>query len=510
MAKKNKKTPQVPSMEKYIKNLARKLPIGKCYINKDWEKEGMADILITREKKNGELVVGVYLVDTYCLGVKDSFCCHDSNPDEINEIIKTKEIAHPMEEISYVEVHNLIYGAIEFAEEAGIDPDKSFKLSQYVLDEDDDSIELIEYDYGKDGKHFLIVGPDGKEKKYLDTLKKNLGDNFHYIMPVWQEEDLNDEYDDQEEDEPDYEDYFSGNMNLDQEATHNLFQQMLSNSLKWEEEHSRHLTEEYFYNHPEYPKKLEIKHEIVKTILKDPANSDFLKKKDLKKLLSLPSEEMAEDLNNLIFYELGRYLPYMNNLEEIPFDSSALFHALVLIRELGEPTSIKGLLELLRQKDDLLYFILGDWGLEIIPKALAICSRGNLEEIEKMLYIPGFDKFERSYVSDALAYAAVVYPEMSGEVERIFTKLIKSLPERLPSLQACDAYFAANVISDCIRLEYKHLLPDIKVLYDIDEVDISVCGEYDDVKASFDKLKYHPSIEEIKGNIYELYDDLRK
>ena len=58
-------------------------------------------------------------------------------------------------ECSYEEAHNLVWGSIAYAEEAGIAPDKSFRLTQYILDEETDDVPLIEYEYGKDGKHFL-------------------------------------------------------------------------------------------------------------------------------------------------------------------------------------------------------------------------------------------------------------------------------------------------------------------------------------------------------------------
>lgn len=58
-------------------------------------------------------------------------------------------------ECSYEEAHNRVWGSIAYAEEAGIRPDKSFLLTQYMLEEDTDDIPLIEYEYGKDGKHFL-------------------------------------------------------------------------------------------------------------------------------------------------------------------------------------------------------------------------------------------------------------------------------------------------------------------------------------------------------------------
>lgn len=43
----------------------------------------------------------------------------------------------------------MIFGAIAFAEEAGITPSNSFELTQYLLEEDTEDVPLIEYDYGK-------------------------------------------------------------------------------------------------------------------------------------------------------------------------------------------------------------------------------------------------------------------------------------------------------------------------------------------------------------------------
>lgn len=53
------------------------------------------------------------------------------------------------EEISYVEAHNLIYGAIEFAEEADIEPYRDFNVAKYILEEDTDKIPLIDFRIGQ-------------------------------------------------------------------------------------------------------------------------------------------------------------------------------------------------------------------------------------------------------------------------------------------------------------------------------------------------------------------------
>ncbi len=91
-------------------------------------------------------------------------------------------MADKFKEIPYVEFHNWIYGAIEFAEEVGIHPCKEFALTRYLLEEDDDNIDLIEYEYGQDGKHFLVCETVDEAKKYMPMLLKNIGDDFYFMV----------------------------------------------------------------------------------------------------------------------------------------------------------------------------------------------------------------------------------------------------------------------------------------------------------------------------------------
>ncbi|MDE5875491.1 MAG: hypothetical protein K2H15_07565, partial [Muribaculaceae bacterium] len=153
MAKKkqNKQSVRI-SPEKFLKEKANKLPIYKCLISKDYEKGGEAMTVIARERGNGKLCVGCFLVDTWCLGVKDAFGNVNMEKEEFSERFSQTP---SLEETNYDFVHNLIYGAIEFAEEADIDPDRSFNTWGNILAEDTDDIPLMEMDFGKDGKHVL-------------------------------------------------------------------------------------------------------------------------------------------------------------------------------------------------------------------------------------------------------------------------------------------------------------------------------------------------------------------
>ena len=85
-------------------------------------------------------------------------------------------------------VHNIIYGAVEFAEDCGFEPHKNFtSTTEYLLD-NVESIDYIEVAFGgKDGKPFFFAGPYDDSKKIMDTLTKTVGEgNFDYTIEVAQ------------------------------------------------------------------------------------------------------------------------------------------------------------------------------------------------------------------------------------------------------------------------------------------------------------------------------------
>jgi len=149
--------------ENYIRTKARSLPIAECYVNADWHDYGMAQIFVARSHTNGHYTVGIYLVDTFALGVKDSFFRFNIPRADLDELIEAvasrydEEIVQGFSKTDYAIVHNIIYGAIAFAEEFNFKTCKEFALTQYILEEDDDAIELIEYEFGKDGVPFIIT-----------------------------------------------------------------------------------------------------------------------------------------------------------------------------------------------------------------------------------------------------------------------------------------------------------------------------------------------------------------
>lgn len=448
--KKNKKPqPQAPiSPEKYLREKVRSLPIGKCYLNPNWADGGMAQVVVTRPRPNGNVVVGLFLVDTYCLGVKDVMYSVNMDPEDLDEMLKNIKGDIGLEETSYNEAHNLIYGAVGFAEDAGIEPAKDFRFARYVLEEDTDDIPLIEYEYGRNGRHCLVVNPDRKEMPYIHILKRNLGDDFDYILP--------------------YDDWYD----------------------EFVDEDDEHLEDEpYGYQHPDYPEMLEVKDEFLVEELYDPDNYFALPEATISRILALPHEQLVHDLTAIIYYEIGRTCQAIaNGTIEDPTDG-ALMHAVLLLGQLGRAEATDALLEILRQDQGFLDYHFGDQAPEQIIPALALSAESDLTPLVKYLYEPGMISYARSSAAEALAMILWNHPERREEIMEIYRELLKSMVERLPEKKGCDSHFASSVIDDLAGLRASELLPEIKAVYDTGFVDEFMAGDYTEVESELRKAE---------------------
>jgi hypothetical protein len=210
--KKTTAQPQSLSPEKYIRQKSRKLPIYKCWISNNWEKVRFGNITIARQHANGNVTFCTYLVDLACLGVKDTLYAFNVPIKELEERL-TRFPNMKFEEISYPLAHNIIYAAIEFAEEYGFQPHKDYtQTTSYFLEEDTDDIPLMEIKCGskENGKPFYInAGHDSPEraKQIIAHLEKTAGNgNYNFLTEMK----VNKDKDDWEEEEDYDEDFKEG------------------------------------------------------------------------------------------------------------------------------------------------------------------------------------------------------------------------------------------------------------------------------------------------------------
>ena len=108
---KNKGGQQFLSPEQFLKQRARSLEIGTCYTTESLMDSGEGYAIVTRKHTGGNVSAAFFLIDAYCVGVKDSFYKLRMSELDLDDML---DRVPGLNECSYEEAHNWVYGAIDF------------------------------------------------------------------------------------------------------------------------------------------------------------------------------------------------------------------------------------------------------------------------------------------------------------------------------------------------------------------------------------------------------------
>ncbi len=119
---------------------------------------GIGHMAIAREDGAGKLVFAVFLVDTYCMGVKNAFW-RTGTREEFQEMMEQMETKRAMSPIAPERLVKIIEGAVDYAHALGISPHPDYGHASMLLAGIDSSTCTDPISFGRDGKPFYIQGP---------------------------------------------------------------------------------------------------------------------------------------------------------------------------------------------------------------------------------------------------------------------------------------------------------------------------------------------------------------
>jgi hypothetical protein len=155
---------------------------------------GVAVVLVATPCGYGRLEVCSYLVDTWCLGVKNVIGPKRIGRREL-DALRRKSFApwqsHGIS-IPLQLAQHLVLGAVEFARELGFQPHPDFARARSALGSWEGPSAIT---FGMDGKPHYINGPYEDPERVLATLDRTVGrDGFHYTVSLGEADDLGDGY----------------------------------------------------------------------------------------------------------------------------------------------------------------------------------------------------------------------------------------------------------------------------------------------------------------------------
>jgi hypothetical protein len=191
-------------------------PVLVCLITESIEDEGLGQLLISRRAASGEVAVAYFLIDRYCLGVKDAFGKIPA-PGEYGEMLENFR-AQDVRSIDPPSAKRLIEDAVAYANAFGVSPHSDFRRVYPIFNGIDPTEAKETFEMGKDGKPYFFAGPYdsfAKSQQILAKLMSHFGpDGFHYTVPVAESDLINmqpidddEDYDDDEFDDGFDDDY---------------------------------------------------------------------------------------------------------------------------------------------------------------------------------------------------------------------------------------------------------------------------------------------------------------
>lgn len=170
------------------------LPVAQCLVdvnfakallrNETSEASGLGLVVVARSKGYNRLVVSTYLIDYWCLGVKDVIPPRNCNDSQYKNLVRDSyfPFQQEYEEISLEEAQALVWGVVAYAKKLGFEPHRDFEQSKAHLGELTSEIDLK---FGNNGKPCYVEGPYDNATKIISTLKKSVGEgNFDYLFGI--------------------------------------------------------------------------------------------------------------------------------------------------------------------------------------------------------------------------------------------------------------------------------------------------------------------------------------
>jgi hypothetical protein len=160
---------------------AEKWPVVHAYVGQRLWEDGIGHLVIARQESEGRLIFGVYLVDVYCLGVKDAFWRAGTNGD-LRDLIRKMETTQTMSPISPACLVKIVKGSVDYALSFGLRPHPDFRHASMLLEGIDPSTCPHEYTFGRDGKPFYIQGPYDSPEVARAILERIHASGGHFLV----------------------------------------------------------------------------------------------------------------------------------------------------------------------------------------------------------------------------------------------------------------------------------------------------------------------------------------
>ena len=147
---------------------------------------GIGHVILTKRLPTNAIGCAFFLVDVYCLGVKDVFY-KEMAPSEFDQVLA--DLAAKRQDVVEIEPSSalkLVKGSVDFAAKSGLAAAKDYRVIARIFGDIDADRSSDVFPFGKDGKPLFIEGPNdtaARKREITRSLDRHRGpEGWDYVL----------------------------------------------------------------------------------------------------------------------------------------------------------------------------------------------------------------------------------------------------------------------------------------------------------------------------------------
>ena len=163
-------------------------PILHCCVTGTLWDKGMGQVVFSRLMPNRQVAVSSFLLDMYCLRVKNAMFGITDRDQYDKQIYNKIRNTRDLQTVEPAFARKLVEGGVEYARQFGFPPHADYAKAKAIFGDIDVATCERNFEYGKDGKPCFISGPNDTQARcaqIMRALTASCGvDGFHYMIGI--------------------------------------------------------------------------------------------------------------------------------------------------------------------------------------------------------------------------------------------------------------------------------------------------------------------------------------
>jgi hypothetical protein len=221
----------------------------------------------------------------------------------------------------------------------------------------------------------------------------------------------------------------------------------------------------------------------------------------IQEILELPRQALIEDLEAIVKASIDHFEFYKEKkLSEVK--RCFPVHAFFLLTELKSDNSLYIALAFLSQPKEFLSFWCGKYTKEVLWEVIYTLGNNSLEFLKKFL-LSGMNSIEANKVIlKAVSQIALHQPERRDEIVNWYKGILHYIIQSSYRDYHYSYSLAGTVVSGILDFQGVELFNEVRILFDMNRVNKSICGDIDDFTTELRTEMQR----DFKSKIYDIYE----